>query len=312
MLSERLNRGRTRGQRALLLAIGSSTLILIAEVIGGILTGSLALLADAGHMTSDVTALGLSLGALWLASMPSTFRRTYGLQRAEVLAALANSLALIAIAGVVFWQASRRLADPPDVEAGPMLAVATIGLLANILAALLLLGHRKGSLNIRSAFLHVVGDGLSSVGVIAAGLIMLATGAFIADPFISVFIGILILISALRITWESTQVLLEAVPAGLDTAALQEQMLAVRGVKGVHDLHIWTVTSGFISMSAHVETDQSRDQHDILVDLRRLLALRFGIEHATLQLETRSLHDELEACCHVDVAEEMGHEAVTS
>jgi len=274
--------------------------ILLAEVVGGILTNSLALLADAGHMASDIGALGLSLAALWLASRRPSQHRTYGFHRAEVLAALLNSLVLMAVAGYVFWEASRRLADPPDVRSGPMLAIATIGLAANLVSAALLFGQRRQSLNVRAAFLHVVGDAAASVGVIVAGVIMLTTGQFIADPAISVFIGALILVGAFRLTWETTQVLLEATPPGLSIGDIQQAMLGTAGVHGIHDFHVWTVTSGFVSLSAHVETDQAHNQHDILVELRRLLARRFGIEHATIQLETSALHQELEACCGVD------------
>lgn len=277
--------------------------------MGGILTSSLALLADAGHMASDIGALGLSLGALWLASRPPSRRRTYGFHRAEVLAALANSLTLMAIAGYVFWEASRRFADPPDVRSGPMLAIAVVGLGANLVSAAVLYRHAGSGLNVRSAFLHVAGDAIASVGVVVAGVIMLTTGQFIADPVISVFIGALILVGAFRLTWETTQVLLEAAPPGLSIGDIQQAMLETEGVQGIHDLHVWTVTSGFISLSAHVETDQGRDQHDILVGLRRLLARRFGIEHATIQLESSVLHEALEACCGVDSEEDVSEHA---
>ncbi|OFW64158.1 MAG: hypothetical protein A2Y74_08320 [Actinobacteria bacterium RBG_13_63_9] len=298
-----LNASRARSRHVLTLAVAITATILLAELVGGILTNSLALMSDAGHMASDLGALGLSLGALWLATRPPSRRRTYGFHRAEVLAALVNSLILMAIAGYVFWEASRRFAEPPDVRSGPMLAVATIGLVANVASAALLFRQRSESLNVRSAYLHVLGDGLSSLGVVAAGLIMLVTGAFIVDPIISVLIGVLILASSFRITWETTQVLLEATPPGLSIREILRAMLETEGVMGIHDLHVWTVTSGFVSLSAHVETDQGRDQHDILVDLRRLLAQRFGIEHATIQMETSALHQELEACCGVDSGE---------
>ena len=302
-----LNHSRTRSQRLLALALGITAAFLLVELVGGILTNSLALLSDAGHMASDVGALVLSLSALWLASLPPTARRTYGFQRAEVLAALVNSLALILIAAYIFWEASQRFTDPPEVESGPMLVIAVFGLLANLASASLLFRQRSASLNVRAAFIHVLGDGLASVGVIVAGLIMLTTGALLADPVISVVIGVLILISSFQIAWESTQVLLEATPPGLSIADIQQAMLAVPGVQGIHDLHAWTVTSGFISLSVHVETTQSRDQHDILVDLRRLLSQRFSIDHVTIQLETAALHQELETCCGGEV-EEISHE----
>ncbi len=286
-----------------------TAVILAAEVVGGILTNSLALLADAGHMASDIGALALGMGAIWLASRPASRRRTYGFHRAEVLAALLNSLALIAVAGYVFFEASRRLADPPDVSSGPMLAVAMVGLTANLVAAAILFRQRADSLNVRAAFLHVVGDAAASVGVVVAGIIMLTTDQFIADPAISVLIGVLILAGGFRLTWETTQVLLEATPRGVSIRNIQQAMLRTPGVQGIHDLHVWTVTSGFISLSAHVETDQERDQHDILVELRQLLAQHFCIEHATIQLETSALHEELETCCGVDCEEGVSEHA---
>ncbi len=298
-----LHESRASSQRRLALALGITTVILLAELVGGILTNSLALLADAGHMASDTGALGISLIALWLASRPPTAQRTYGLQRAEVLAALINSLALIVIAAYIFWEASRRFAEPPEVESGPVLAIAAVGLAANLASAFFLFRLRRSSLNVRAAFLHILGDGLASVGVIVAAIIMLTTGEFLADPVISVVIGALILIGSFRITWEATQVLLEATPAGLSIPEVQQAMVAVPGVQGIHDLHVWTITSGFTALSAHIETDESQEQHAILVSLRRLLSERFSIEHATIQMETVALHQELEACCGGEVEE---------
>jgi cobalt-zinc-cadmium efflux system protein len=283
--------------------------VLIAEIIGGVLTDSLALIADAGHMGSDAAALALSLVAIWLASTPATKGRTYGFHRAEVLAALVNSLALILIAAYVFWEAANRWSDPPDVEGGPMLVVAVAGLIANLASAAFLAREQHASLNVRSAFLHVASDALSSVGVIAGALIILATGENRVDPLISILIGVLIVISSFRITWEATQVLLEATPPGVSIGNIQAEMTSVAGVRSIHDLHVWTVTSGFLSLSAHVETDQSHDQHGILVELRRLLSQEFGINHATIQVETLDLHEELEACCGIDSSEASGAHA---
>ncbi len=261
-------------------------------------------------MASDLGALGLSLGALWLASRPPTALRTYGFLRAEVLAAFLNSLALIAIAATIFWEAGQRFSQPPDVRSGPMLAVATVGLSANIASGLLLFGQRKSSINVRSAFIHIVGDALGSVGAILAAIIILSTGELLADPIISIFIGVLILLSSFRIAWDSTQVLLEATPPEVDIFDLQTAMTSIPGVSGLHDLHVWTVTSGFPSLSVHVETQQTREAHDVLVDLRRLLAQRFGIDHATIQLETKTLHQELEACCGSDAEEVTTRHAI--
>jgi len=294
---------RRRSQRLLASALLITASVLAAEAVGGILTGSLALLADAGHMASDAGALGLSLTALWLASRPASEARTYGFQRAEILAALANSVALVFIAAYISWRAIGRLDEPPHVDAGPMLGIAVIGLAANLVSASLLARERRANLNVRSAFLHIVGDAFSSAGVILGAAIILATGEYVADPIISLLIAALILWSAGRIAWDSTQVLMEATPPGLSVPAIQGALMAVPGVRGVHDLHVWTVTSGFVSLSAHVEANSERDPHDVLVDLRSLLFRRFGIEHATLQIETLALHQELESCCGIDTEE---------
>ena len=297
---------RSIHKRRLTIALAITASFLVAEIVGGILTGSLALIADGGHMASDAAALGLALGAIWLASRPASQERTYGMHRAEILAAFVNSLALVLVAVYIFWEASGRFADPPKVDAAPMLAIAAVGLGANLISMSVLYRDHGHSLNLRAAFLHVSGDALGSVGAIVAGVIMLATGSFIADPIISVIIGILIIISAVRISWDSTQVLLEATPPGINVSEVQGQMPSVDGVTSVHDLHIWTVTSGFISLSAHVEADQTDRPHDILIELRRSLSENFGIDHATIQIETLTLHEELETCCGVDT-EEVPH-----
>jgi cobalt-zinc-cadmium efflux system protein len=302
--------GRSEDKRRLAIALVITLTLLVAEVVGGILTGSLALAADGGHMASDVGALGLSLGAIWLASRPATERRTFGFHRAEILAAFVNSIALVLVAGYVFWQAGSRFGDPPAVDTGPMLVIAAAGLVGNIVAVALLFDRRRHSLNMRSAFLHVIGDTVASVGVIAAGVAMAITGEYFFDPLISVGIGVLILLSAFRITWESTQVLLESTPPDVNVHDVQDEMLNVPHVRSVHDLHVWTVTSGFVSLSAHVETIGDCDAHEVLVNLRTMLARTFTIEHATLQLETRALHEELEACCGVDTKETHSHHAL--
>ncbi len=295
--------GRGEDRRRLAIALVITLALLVAEVVGGILTGSLALAADGGHMASDVGALSLSLGAIWLASRPATTRRTFGFHRAEILAAFVNSIGLVLIAGYIFWEAGSRFGNPPEVDTGPMLGIAAAGLAGNIVAVGLLFDRRRHSLNMRSAFLHVMGDTVASLGVIAAGIAMAITGEYLFDPLISVGIGVLILISSFRITWESTQVLLEATPPDVRVRDVQDEMLKVPGVRNVHDLHIWTVTSGFVSLSAHVETSGKGDVHEVLVNLRTMLSRTFTIEHATLQLETRALHEELEACCGIDTKE---------
>jgi cobalt-zinc-cadmium efflux system protein len=301
---------RAAHRRLLTISIAITAALLVIEVAGGILTHSLALVADGGHMATDLGTLALSLGAVMIASRPATAGRTYGLARAEILAAFVNSLALLAIACFVFWEAARRLSDPADVTAAPMLAVAAGGLAVNLFATRLLSRARHQSLNMRSAFLHVLGDTLASLGVIVAAVLILATGENRIDPAVSIAIGALILAGSFRIIWETAQVLLEATPPGVHTTEVQQGMLAVPGVRSVHDLHIWTVTSGFISLSAHVETDPSPSAHEILVDLRRLLSRNFGIDHATLQLESLTLHLELDSCCGVDTEKSATPHAV--
>jgi cobalt-zinc-cadmium efflux system protein len=273
----------------LAIALIITSAFLIAEVIGGILTNSLALLADAGHMATDVAALALALFAVWLARRPATPERSFGLYRVEVLAALVNAATLVAISFYIFWEAWQRLDEPPEVDSGPMLIVAIAGLVANAASAWVLMrgGGHKDNLNTRGAFLHVIGDMLGSVGAIAAALIMLATGWYLADPILSAGIGMLILWSSWRLLRESVEVLLEATPANIDAREVQQSVSEVDGVLGLHDLHVWTVTSGLVAMSAHVEVTDERDWHDVLADLSPLLRERFGIAHVTLQPETR-------------------------
>ncbi len=276
-------------RRPLALALGITALFLIAEVIGGILTNSLALLADAGHMATDVAALALSLFAVWLARRPVTPERSFGFYRAEVLAALINATTLVIVSLYIFWEAWHRLDEPPEVDSVPMLAVAIAGLGANVASAWVLMrgGGHEHNLNMRGAFLHVIGDMLGSVGAISAALIMLATGWYLADPILSAGIGLLILWSSWRLLRESVEVLLEATPAHIDATDVRARLREVDGVVGVHDLHIWTVTSGLVSMSAHVEVTGERDWHDVLDDLAGLLREQFGIAHVTLQPEAR-------------------------
>jgi len=282
-------RSRLSSQRALGVVLGITVSFFVAEVVGGVLTNSLALLADAGHMLSDVLALGMSMFAIWLAMRPATATRTFGFHRVEILAALANGITLVLIALYIFWEAAHRLQEPPDVRSLPMLVVATAGLGANLASGAILYGHRRDSLNVRAAFLHVLGDALGSVGAISAGAIMLTTGWFLADPIISVVIGGLILVSSWRPLRESLAVLLEAAPPHLDVGQLERALTAVPGVEGVHDLHVWTVTSGFVALSCHCELDGQRDSDQVLLDLFSLIHERFGIQHVTIQPETRDL-----------------------
>lgn len=279
--------GERQHRRPLVIALAITTTFLVAEVIGGLLTNSLALLADAGHMATDVAALALALFAIWLARRPATPERSFGYARAEVLAALVNAGSLIAISIYIFWEAFNRIGDPPEVESGPMLAVAVAGLAANAASAWVLLrgGGHEGGLNMRGAFLHVVGDMLGSAGAIVAALVMLATGWYLADPILSAGIGLLILWSSWRLLRESVEVLLESTPEDIDPVAVREAMTGVDGVGGVHDVHIWTVTSGLVAMSGHVDVTGGRDWPGLLDELTALLRTRFGIAHVTLQPE---------------------------
>jgi cobalt-zinc-cadmium efflux system protein len=292
-MNEELVQSRRAGQRALALALAITASLLVAEVVAGILTNSLALLADAGHMVSDVGALSLSIFAIWAALRPASATRTYGLQRVEILAALVNGLTLVLIALYIFWEAGHRFGEPPEVSSLPMLGVAVGGLVANVVSGLILYRYSAQSLNVRGAYFHVLGDALGSVGVIAAAIIMLSTGWFLADPLISVLIGLLILYSSWRLLRESVEVLLEAVPSHIDANEVESTVKGVPGVTGVHDLHIWTVTSGLVSLSCHCELDASRASEQVLSDLFGLLHERFGIRHVTIQPETHAIHGEL-------------------
>lgn len=284
--------------RALAIALGITLTFLVVEVLGGLLTDSLALLADAGHMATDVGALALALFAGWLARRPPTPERSFGFRRAEVLAALVNAATLVVISIFIFREAFQRVGEPPEVDSGPMLIVAIAGLAANAASAWVLSrgGGHQHDLNTRGAFLHVIGDLLGSVGAIVAALVMLATGWYLADPILSAGIGLLILWSAWRLLRESTEVLLEATPSEIDPIEVRRAMTTVPGVSGVHDLHIWTVTSGLVALSAHIECDRERDWNDLLVDLSALLRERFGIAHVTLQPEMGNLPAALAQC----------------
>jgi cobalt-zinc-cadmium efflux system protein len=289
-------------RRNLAIALGITVVFLVVEVAGALLTDSLALLADAGHMLTDAGALALALGAGWLAARPATDRRSFGYLRAEILAAAVNAAVLIAVSLYIFWEAFQRLSDPPEIESGLMLAVAVAGLLANAASAWVLSrgGGHTHDLNTRGAFLHVLGDMLGSAGAITAALVMLATGWYYADPLLSAGIGLLILWGAWRLLRESVDVLLEATPGSIDAAEVRDAIVAVEGVSGVHDLHIWTVTSGLVALSGHVEVTNQRDWDELLVDLHEMLRDEFSIGHLTLQPETANRHRDPWRGCSID------------
>ncbi len=297
--------GERVDRRPLAIALGITTTFLIVEVIGGILTQSLALLADAGHMLTDVGALALSLFAMWLAQRPATPRRSFGFYRAEVLAALLNAASLIVISLSIFWEAFHRLSAPPEVRSAPMLLVAVAGLAANAASAWVLMrgGGHQHNLNTRGAFLHVVSDMLGSVGAIVAALVMLATGWFIVDPILSAVIGLLVLRGAWRLLSESTNILLEATPTEIEPTEVRTAVCAIEGVHDIHDMHIRTVTSGLIAMSAHVEVSGTNDWHEVLEQTTTLLRDRFGIAHVTLQPEEPHAHGSAFRGCSLDTPE---------
>ncbi|OGO18838.1 MAG: hypothetical protein A2Z15_07145 [Chloroflexi bacterium RBG_16_50_11] len=263
---------------------------MIAEIIGGIFSNSLALLSDAGHMLTDALALGLSLFAINLARRPATSTKTFGYHRAEIMAALANGTVLVLVSVYIFYEASRRFTEEPTVKSPLMLIVAGIGLAANLIGLYLLRRGSRKSINIKAAFWHIIGDTLSSVGVIIAGVIIYFTGWNIADPILAVVIGIVILWGAVRIVKESVDILLESVPPHIDVKEVTAAVKSIPGVEDLHDIHIWTITSGIYALSAHLSiADQMVSQScDILTKVNEVLAENFNITHTTLQLECES------------------------
>ena len=274
-------------QRRLLIALAITGLMTVVELVGGLLSNSLALLGDAGHMFTDTLALGLSVVALNLARRPASQTRTYGFHRAEVLAALANGTILVLICGYIFYEAYQRFVEPSEVRGSLMLGVAAVGLLANLVGILILRSASRDNLNVRGAFLHMWGDTISSVGVIVAGVIILATGWTIVDPIISIFIGLLILRGAVKLVLESSDILLEAVPKHLDVTQISNALREIEGVRDVHDMHLWTITSGIYALSCHllIEDRMVSSSSRIVEEVNQALSQKFGIGHSTLQLE---------------------------
>ena len=276
---------RPGSRRALGLVLALTVSYTVAEIVGGFLTGSLALLADAGHMLGDSAAIVLALGAAWLATRPATPERSFGFRRAEILAALANGLALVAIAIWVFVEAVQRLDDPPEILGGWMLLVSVIGLGVNLAAARILSRTAEENLNVQAALRHVLADLAGSVGVTVAAIVILATGWQQADPIAGIAIAFLILGSSWTILRDSVAILLEAAPASIDAEEVGRRMAEAEGVVEVHDLHIWTITSGFPALSAHVLVRRADDCHARRRELESLLATEFGLTHTTLQVE---------------------------
>lgn len=277
--------GGDRGARSLAIALVLNAVYTLIEAVVGFTSGSLALVADAGHNFSDVLALGLALIAVRLAARPATANRSFGYKRAEILAALANALTLVVIALLIFVEAVRRFSNPPDVPGLDLIVVAAIGLAINAVGAALVFRRGGENLNLRASFLHLAGDAVGSLGVIAAGAIILSTGWPYADPLFSVLLGVLILASAWTVLRDSVIVLLEASPRGINAHAVGRELAAYPGVVNVHDLHVWEITSGFPALTAHVLVRPGDDCHGVRRALEPLLHDRFGIDHTTLQVD---------------------------
>lgn len=277
----------SKGSSRLRIALVIVLVIMVVEAIGGILSNSLALLGDAGHMLVDALALGLSLFALAIARRPATLTKTYGYHRVEIMAALANGVTLVLVTVYIFYEAYQRFLEPPIIQAPLMLLVASIGLVANLAGILLLRGVSRSNLNIKAAFWHIVGDTISSVGVIVAGVIISVTGWGIVDPIIAVFIGFIILWGAVRLVRESVDILLEAAPKHIQVDKVIGIIKNVSGVEDVHDIHIWTITSGIHALSAHllIEDQRVSGSAEIVEAVNQDLGRHFNITHTTLQLE---------------------------
>ncbi len=284
--------GRSGGnRRRLALTLGLVLLYMAAEVVGGLLTGSLALLADAGHMLSDAAALGLALFAIWFARRPAPSGFTFGYHRTEILAALVNGATLLAISAWIVVEAVRRFRAPPQVDGGPMMAIAVGGLFVNLAGLWILHGGRDESLNVRGAWLHVLTDALGSVQAIVAGGLILAFGWNWADPAASVLIALLVLWSAWALVRESVSVLMQRAPGHLDVDELRDAILGLEGVAGICDMHVWTVTTGLDSLSAHVVVEEGRDDREMLRAVRDLVHEGFGIDHVTVQIEPEGFEE---------------------
>lgn len=283
-------------QRRLVIALVLAATYMLAEIAGGLLTGSLALLADAGHMFSDVVALTMSLVALRIAQRPATPARTYGYYRTEILAALIHGVLLVCVSAGIIYEATERLAAPTAVLGGPMLAVAAGGLLVNLIGLKILSEGRHESLNVRGAWLHVLSDALGSVGAMIAGALIWGFGWAWADPAASLLIGGLIIYSSWSLIREAVSVLMEGAPAHIDVEEIQRSLLALAGVETVHDLHVWTIASGMISLTGHVVIQEGQSPSELLRTVSDLVADRFQIEHATIQIEPMGF-DEPEGEC---------------
>jgi len=275
------------GKRDLLIALSITMLMMVAEVVGGLLSNSLALLSDAGHMLTDNLALLLSFFAMKFATIPATERKTFGFYRLEILAALLNGVVLVLLSLYIIYQAYLRMLHPQPVQGTLMLVVAAIGLVANIAGAVFLFKHSHANLNIRGAYLHIVGDALSSVGVVIGGIIILYTGWYQIDPILSMLIALVIIYGSWSLVRESVNILLESVPAHINIETVAAEMAKIRGVREAYHIHVWTITSGVYAMSAHVLIDDQlvSGSRDIIDEIKDLLSRKFNVLHSTIQLE---------------------------
>ena len=276
-----------KNKKRLAIVLGLTTAYLVAEVIGGLLTHSLALLADAGHMLTDVAGLGFALLAIRFAERPATPERTYGYYRIEILAALVNAVVLIGISFYILSEAYERFRNPPEIQSGGMLAVALVGLVVNIVGIYLLKSASEESLNMKGAYFEVLSDMLTSIGVIVAGIIMLTTGWYYADPLISAGIGLFILPRTWMLLRDAVGVLLEGTPNDVNVAALRESIRTVEGVADVHDLHVWSLTSGMNAMSVHAVLADHSLHDEVLAAVQKKVTSEFKIAHATVQVECK-------------------------
>ncbi len=278
---------RTESLKGLKWTLTLTAVLMVAEFIGGWLSGSLALVSDAGHMLTDVLALSLSLLAIRFATTPANAKKTYGFYRLEILAALLNGVTLIVLSGYIFYEAWQRFGSPTEIKSGIMILVALTGLAVNLAGYFILRNSSKENLNVRGAFLHVVGDLLSSVAVVIGGLVIRFTGWLLIDPILSVLIGAMVLKGAYGLVRESVDILLEAAPAGIESAEIEKAISGIKGVNALHHLHVWSLSSGIHAVSTHVQIDdQMTSQSDALLkEIQELMEHKFGILHTTIQFE---------------------------
>ncbi|MBN9240146.1 MAG: cation transporter [Micrococcales bacterium 70-64] len=280
-----------RHRRPLVIAFALTATYMVVEFVVGFSINSLALISDAAHMGTDVLGLGMALAAITLANRPKTSQRTYGLYRLEVLAALANGILLFGVAGYVIYEAIQRFNEPPEIPGLPLLLTASIGLVINLISFRLLMAGSKESLNVKGAYLEVLGDLLGSVGVIVAAIILFTTGWSYADPIIGVGIGLFILPRTFKLTRQAVRILLEVAPPEIDMDAVRADVLSVAGVEQIHDLHVWTITSGMESASGHIVLKDRADYGTVLDQVLAVLRDKHHIEHATIQCEPRAFNE---------------------